>query len=203
MLMLMSVFRSFFRLCFLLLATGLPLGSASAAQDIGEDASVRYEKAAEGCAEGNANNCHSALSLYARDISNDDIGPVIAMLSEHCIAEIVTGCSALASVYGSFESSSVEGTIRIGIDEPQLRDAALQTGCAQVLVTYNTCGELAGLLVEAGDIAAASVVYDRGCGYVRGLAAADRNYINNWDCYNAAKHALLQADDYARAQRDF
>ena len=38
---------------------------------------------------------------------------------------------------------------------------------------------------------------------MRGLAADNRIYINDWDCYNAAKHAMLQMRDYIGAHRDF
>lgn len=201
--MLIPCSRRLFRLCLPFIATAFCVSAPAAAQEGSGETSARYEKAAEGCAGGNANNCQSALSLFARDISNDDIGPAIAMLRENCTGKSVTACEALVSAYGSFQNSSVEGTIRIGIDNPELRNAALRMGCAQMLVTENTCGELARELAETGDIAGASAAYDRGCGYVRGLAADSRIYINDWDCYNAAKHALLRARDYAGARRDF
>ncbi|WP_235917552.1 SEL1-like repeat protein [Croceibacterium xixiisoli] len=187
----------------LLLAAFLPASAAWAADDTGAELSPRYVQAAEGCARGNQNNCLTALINYARDVSNEDLGPVIAMLRQHCTAEVVTACSALADAYKPFSNSSVEGSIQVGINDPVRRREALNMGCGAVIATYNTCGRLADLLAEAGDRAGASAAHERACRYARSLADADRIYLSDWDCYNAAKYALAETRDYAVAQREF
>lgn len=187
----------------LLLAAILPFGVARAADEAGAELPPSYVQAAEGCAGGNQNNCLTALTNYARYVSNEDLGPVIAMLRQHCTAEVVIACSALADAYGSFQNSSVEGTIRVGINDPVKRREALGMGCGAVIAPYNTCGSLADLLAKSGDSAGATAAYERGCQYTRSLADADRFYLSDWDCYNAAKYALSETRDYSVALREF
>lgn len=166
-------------------------------------AMARYTEQAEACAGGSPYECGGALSHYAREISNDDLGPVIAMLRENCTADRVTGCEALAKAYGSYKNTSAAGTITVGIDDPVLRMATLRLGCSDLMAPGNTCDGLGDALAKLGDNAAASAAYDKGCTYILGLRDNQVSYREDWDCYNAAKHALLVTNDYSTANHFF
>jgi TPR repeat protein len=164
---------------------------------------ARYTEQAEACAGGSSYECGRALSHYAREISNDDLGPVISMLRENCNSDRVTGCEALASAYGSHENRSAAGTITVGIDDAALRMATLRLGCSDLMAPGNTCDGLGDALAKLGDITAASVAYNKSCTYIMDLGHNQVGYDGHWDCYNAAKHALLVAKDYATATHSF
>lgn len=186
-----------------IILAAIMLGSPLSAEPAAPAKSANFDRSSQRCLAGDANECLGALISYAREISNDDLGPVIALLKSQCTAEVVTGCAALANAYGSIENISIEGRTRVGINDPVLRRSALETGCARIMISYNTCGELAQDRISEGDNAGASAAFEQACAYFRETPEAERTYTNDWDCYNSAKHALQTTHDYAGAQRDF
>lgn len=166
-------------------------------------AMTRYTEQAEACAGGSPYECGRALCHYAREISNDDLTPVINMLRENCTSERVTGCDALASAYGSHKNHAAEGTITVGIDDPVLLIETLRLGCGDLMAPGNTCDGLGAALAKSGDIAEASAAYNKGCTFIMDLGHGQASYGDDWECYNGAKHALLVAKEYATANQFF
>ena len=179
-------------------------------RDLGEAAAVfrkDYDQRAFLCRAAPAtpgqNPCNDAFDFYAQHISATDLAEPLALLQETCIAGgVKTGCAMLGSYYQGFDRRFPDGT-RVQSDaQPARAREAWQMGCDGSFNGIPSCAPLAFDFEKAGDFSRAGEFYRIGC-----EAALQSDMVagsgQSGICYDGAKNARANLEDYATARRWF
>lgn len=179
-------------------------------RDLGESAAVfrkDYDQRAALCRSAPAtpgqNPCNEAFDFYAQYISATELAEPLALLQETCTAEgVKTGCAMLGSYYQGFDRRFPDGTRVQSEAQPARAREAWQMGCDGTTNGIPSCGPLAFSFEKAGDFARAGDFYGIGCeaALQSGMAAGSGQ---SGICYDGAKNARANLEDYATARRWF
>ncbi len=133
-----------------------------------------------------------AAALASKDIKRPQLE---AMLDSACGDETINGCQALASLL--FANTKEQSPPPIKADNDARALAALKKGCRFDNAPASTCLSLARLHGDAGEIAAAMNLFEKGC--AAQIAQSSNRPETVSLCYEAAKFALQHKTHYPAA----